>query len=439
MAINDLKDSQIRQMWRDGVEGQHRVAQCLYIKISAPLQASWVFRYVDATQTRRRMGLGTYPDDLSLADAREKAAQYRRLLADHRDPIAERDAETQREAQAIRDREAASVTFSDIAELVIEQAQKRLNNPKHFAQYKKSLTDASKVLDQMPLRDLTHREVAQALRSIWHKTPETADRALGRIGKVFELAQSKGVYPEDRDPCRRFYMESLLGERRADTDETHHPALPACDLPALMQELAQVDSTSAHAVMFAILTAARTQEIRLAKWGQIDLDRAEWLRPADVMKMKRSHAVPLPAQALELLQRIGVGHPDEYVFIARFDRQKGRNRPLSTAAMHGLLRDLGYKDNGAQRLPKYSATLNGRPKPHITVHGFRSTFKGWAIETNPAWDGLSEKQLAHVEANKVKKAYDRIDQLEQRRGMMQAWADYAVPRVGKAMKLQMVS
>lgn len=193
-----------------------------------------------------------------------------------------------------------------------------------------------------------------------------------------------------------------------------------------MADLSKQTSIGSQALRLALLTASRTVEIVQARWGEVNFDKKVWTIPAERMKAKKEHDVPLPKQALEILGALYVeGAPDDsFIFSAR------KGKPLSTAAMEGVLDRMGYTAPVQQGRQSVSTnpTLtypDGSPKPHITVHGTcRSTFRDWVAEKTEYPSDLAEMALAHAIANKTEAAYRRGKMLERRREMMQNWADW---------------
>ena len=185
-----------------------------------------------------------------------------------------------------------------------------------------------------------------------------------------------------------------LGERE------HHAAVPFDEMPAFMTDLRSRESTSALALEYTILTAARTGETIGARWGEIDLDKRNWTVPASRMKAKREHQVPLSDRAVEILQSLKPpsAKDDEYIF-----RGSKRGLPLSNMAMLECLRNI---------------------RKGVTVHGFRSSFRDWAGDHTSFPREITEAALAHVIKDKAEAAYRRRTALEKRRKLMMAWQQF---------------
>jgi integrase len=187
----------------------------------------------------------------------------------------------------------------------------------------------------------------------------------------------------------------------------HHAALPYADLPAFIAELRTRETLGRLALEAAILTAARSGEVRLATWSELDLDAALWTIPAERMKGKREHVVPLSAPAIALFERMKAHRRggSDLVFPGAV-----KGKPLSDMTLTKALRDMGQP---------------------VTAHGFRSTFRDWISEATNFPGEMAEAALAHVVADKVEAAYRRGNLLEKRRAMMAAWGDYC-QRAGAA-------
>ncbi len=248
------------------------------------------------------------------------------------------------------------------------------------------------------------------LRPIWITKAETASRLRGRIERVLDAAKAKGLRSGENPARWRGHLDHLLPARRRLT-RGHHAALPYADAPGFMADLRRRDGAGAQALAFTILTAARTSEVREATWAEIDLKAHVWTVPPERTKLAREHRVPLSAAALAVLE----ARPDTgaagYIFPGAQNAKSKRDgpQPLSDGAMERVL---------------------DRMKVAVTVHGFRSTFKDWALEATSFPDQLSEHALAHVVGDASRRAYARSDMLEKRRKLMEAWAGYCTRPAG---------
>jgi integrase len=194
------------------------------------------------------------------------------------------------------------------------------------------------------------------------------------------------------NPARwKNHLQTLLGGTRRSVE--HHAALSFIDAPAFLAELRQQKSTSASALEFLILTAARTGEVIGARWSEINLNQNTWTIPKERMKSKVDHRVPLCARAIEILK--GLERHSDSIFGSAVT-----GKPLSNMALLQLLRGM---------------------KPGITTHGFRSSFRDWAAEHTNFPREVVEMALAHTVGNKVEAAYRRGDLFEKRRKLMEQW------------------
>ncbi len=413
--------------------GVHGDGGGLYLRVKPDGRASWTLRYQIAG-VRRDLGLGRArgPGAVSLAEARGKAAEARRLVAEGRDPLAVREAEAaaRREADAARERQARN-SFRDVAAACIAARGPEWRNAKHAAQWEATLaTYAHPVIGDMAVDALGVPHVLRVLQPIWTTKPETAARVRGRIEAVLSYAAATGLRPRGFNPASwRGNLDATLPAaakvkrrvREANGRAEHHAALPWRQVPAFMRALAARDGAAALALRFAILTAARTGEVVGAEWREIDMDAAVWTVPAGRMKGEREHRVPLSPAALEVLREVAerTGGREGAVFQAA-------GKPLSNMA---LLMALRRMNAGGPGEPARWVDAEGRA---VTPHGFRSAFRDWAGECTAAPREIAEAALAHTVGNKVELAYRRGDALDKRRALMEAWADWCLGRGERA-------
>jgi integrase len=345
--------------------------------------------------TAREMGLGPYPD-ITLADARERARTARRLLLDGTDPIEARRAE-----RAISALEGArALSFEQAAEQYIAAHEAAWRNAVHRRQWKSTLTTyAFPVMGALPVSAIDTAVVLKVLEPIWKAKPETASRLRGRIENVLDWATAR-EYRRGNNPARwRGHLDKLLPSKSKLRSVRHHPAMAYADIPNFSCELRGRDSISARALEFAILTAARTGEVIGAKWAEIDIKGKVWTVPAERMKARREHRVPLSNRALDILTALPRERGGDYLFPG------GKiHRPLSNMALAELLK--GMDGNGH------------------TVHGFRSSFRDWAAERTSFAREVVEAALAHTIESRVEAAYRRTDLFGKRRGLMEQWAKF---------------
>lgn len=369
--------------------GYHADGDGLYLQVTPSGARSWILRYQLAGR-RREMGLG--PVALfGLAEARQRAAQQRRLLADGVDPIAARRAA----------RAATGRTWGQAVDDFIAAHEPGWKGPAQAAQWRQSLADYGPDRD-LPVEAIDTALVVGLLRKLWTTRTETATRLRGRIERVWDAERVAGTVTGENPARWRGHLDKLLPRPSKVARVVHHRAMPYADVPAFMARLAERDAASRRALRFTILTAARTGEVTGAGWDEFDLEAAEWTVPAERMKAGREHVVPLPAAAVAIL------------------RSLPRDRPpfrLSENAMLYLVQKPPPKGYG---LP-------------YTVHGFRSSFRDWAAETTAHPAEVVEMALAHTIPNKVEAAYRRGNLLAKRRQLMDEWADYVTADMARRL------
>lgn len=364
---------------------------------------SWIVR-VQKDGKRRDIGLGS-ESKVPLKLARERAALVRSQIEVGIDPVAER-------------RKAAGIpTFRESAALVHAEHKRGWKNGKHQAQWMTTLeTYAFPAFGDISVASVDAPAVRDALAAIWLTKPETARRLRQRICTVIDWAVGRGFRATS---LAMPVIDKALPKQRAKAK--HHPALPYAQLPAFMADLRSRESMGRLALEAAILTAARSGEIRLATWDELDLAAGLWTIPAERMKGRKGeeeqHTEPLSKAAIKLFERMKSHRrgDSDLVFPGT-----GRGKPLSDMTLAKAVRDMHEAELKAGR-PGYLDPLQGKV---ATPHGMRSTFKDWASnETNFA-DAVSEMALSHKDQDKTRAAYRRTDFLEKRRMLMAAWADF---------------
>lgn len=373
----------------------------LHLQVAKSGSKSWVFQFT-LNGKRREMGIGS-ASALSLAQARGKAQQCRQLLADGVDPIEARD--TLR-AQAAS--EAAKVlTFKECAERCIKDRSAEWSNPKHAQQWENTLaTYAFPHIGAITVEAVDMAMVRQCLDPIWTTKTETASRVRQRIEKVLDWAKAHGKRSGDNPAAWRGCLESVMAKPGKVTKRENHAALEYAALPGFISSIRKREGIAAVALEFTILTAARTGEVIGAKPDEFDLKAKTWTIPAERMKAKVEHTVPLSPRALDLVKRMRNEHPGSaWLFPGAREGQH-----LSNMAMLELVRGMG--------------TQNAAGEP-ITVHGFRSTFRQWAAEQTTHPREVAEHALAHRLPDKVEAAYQRSTMVDKRRALMTEWNLYS--------------
>jgi integrase len=378
--------------------GMHADGGGLYLRITPQGARNWVLRYM-LNGRPRWMGLG--PLALySLAEARAKALDARRERHDGIDPIDARRADRARH----RLEAAKSITFKECAEAYIASHKAGWRNEKHKYQWPATLQAyAYPVIGALPVQAVDTALVLRVLEAIWTSKSETASRVRQRIENVLDFAKVRG-YRDGENPARwRGHLDKLLPARSRVRQVEHLAALPYPQLPNFLASLRQRDAFAARALEFLILTAARTGEVIGTRWSEIDMLDKTWTVPADRMKARREHRVPLSARAIAVLQEMQTSRPSNDVNAYVFPGPRAA-KPLSNMAFLMLLRRMGLVD--------------------LTVHGFRATFKTWTSERTSIQNEIVEAALAHIVGDKVEQAYRRGDMFEKRRRLMQQWATF---------------
>lgn len=383
MAVSRLKEPGLHFV--GGVAG-------LALQVLPSGGRTWILRATVGGR-RRDMGLGGYPD-VTLAEARDEARKARALIRSGVDPI--------QKAKAARDAlkaEAMKATsFRQAVEAYVAAHAAGWRNAKHRAQWTNSLkTHAYPILGDLSVAHIEMAHVIKVLDPIWREKTETAKRVRGRIERVLDWAATRGLR-DGHNPARwKGLLETVLPKPDKVAQVVHHRALPYSDLPAFMARLQDQASTGAVALRFTILTAARSGEVRGARWSEIDLRKKLWTVPGNRMKAGREHRVPLSSEALSLLEQLPRVAGSDLVFPA------ARGGQLSDMTLSAVLR---------------------RMNVDAVPHGFRSTFRDWVAECTRHGSDVAEMALAHTIGSKVEAAYRRGDLFEKRRALAEDWARF---------------
>jgi integrase len=354
---------------------------------------SWLFRY-QINGRERWLGLGPL-HTVGLAEARQRARAARLQLLDGIDPVqAKRDVKAAAELA-----KAKTVTFAEAANSYFDQHADKWTNRKHRQQWLNTMkVYVWPVIGRLAVAAIDVGLVLKCLEPIWKTKTATASKVRGRIEDVLDWATVRG-YRQGDNPARwRGHLDQVLPARREIKREVHHPALPYAEVPAFMAALRERQGVAARALEFCILTAARSGEVRGARWSEFDLDAATWTVPEGRTKTGKQHRVPLPDAVVALLRALPTEEGNPFVFIG------SRGAGLSHMALDKALKRI--RDNG------------------VTVHGFRSTFRDWAAERTAFPHHVCEQALGHSVGSAVEKAYRRGDLYDKRKKLMQAWADY---------------
>lgn len=357
----------------------------LILKVSKSGGASWFIR-VQHEGRRRDIGLGSIKL-VSLASARAKAAEARKAIReDGRDLIAEK-----------RKAKVDSITFRESAEIFHETHKHQWANAKHGDQWINTMEAyAFPALGSKPVGSITAGDIIATISEVWTAKPETGRRVRQRICAVLDYAHARG-WRATEAPVGSLAVGKGLPKQAAGK---HHPAMPYVELPSFLTRLRASGGVWGRlALEFVVLTAARSQEVRLAEWSEFDLDNGLWTVPAGHMKMRHEHIVPLSPEALAVL------------------------RSASAVRLAGT--DLVFPGtNGGTMSDMTLLAVLRRMKEPVTVHGFRSSFRTWVAEETNFPGEVAEAALAHQNPNEVERAYQRGGLLDKRRKLMEAWGVY---------------
>ena len=396
---------------RDGLPG-------LYLIIGGRNNAHWELRF-ELNGRARWMGLGSCRV-FTLKDARERAKKHRQHLADGNDPLQLRRAERAAKAAAA----AATKTFKECAEAYLEDNRAKWKSAKHGKQWVTSL--ANHVYPKIGNLDVAAIEMPHVLSVLeqrvdaqlgfpagqfWKVRTVSADRVRNRVELILNYAVARGYRDGAKpNPARWDALKHIFPQPTELNTDKHHAAVPYADLPALFAELRRREGVGARALEFLILTAARTGEVVSVTWDEIDFDKELWVVPAERMKGKREHRVPLSSACIDLLRNLYREDGNPNIFIG------ARQPRLSNTALSEVLKRLGRQE---------------------TVHGFRSSFSDWAHEQTAHSDHTIEISLAHKVGTKVEQAYRRGNMFDKRRRLMADWARHCTTptRAGRSAKV----
>jgi integrase len=374
-----------------------RGARGLYLQVRPSGTQSWLLRY-EVNGRERWHGLGSAAD-FALKEARERARRARQFLADGIDPI-----DAKRAARAAAALEAAkAMTFEQATREYLKQHEKKWRSPKSSPQFLSSMTAyVLPRLGGLSVADIDTGLVLKVLEPIWMEKTETASRVRSRIEAVLDWATVRGYRTGDNPARWRGHLSEVLPAPEKIKKRAHHAALPFIEMPRFTTELRAHEGVAARALEFCILTAARSGEVRGARWDEMEFDARVWRVPGSRMKGGQPHAVPLSERALEILRGLPREDGADHVFLGGT-----RGAGLAKMSMANLLKRMGRDD--------------------ITVHGFRSTFRDWAAERTGFPNHIVEMALAHT-LGAVERAYRRGELLDKRRRLMDDWATFATSK-----------
>jgi len=363
--------------------GRHADGGGLYLRVRPSGSKAWVFRGT-VNGREREVGLGPFPDT-SLAAARDDALQCRRWILAGLDPRIER----KREDQTIP-------TFNEAVERYVKSHAPGWCD-RHRLNWENSLKrHASPVLGDMPVNEIRIEHVLKVLKPLWDKKTETAANVRQRIEKVLDACAVHGDRSSENPARWRGRLQAVLPKKSDVSKVKHYESMAWADVPEFMTKLREKNGIGARALEFTILTAARSGETRGAVWSEIDLKAKTWTIPADRMKTKKEHRVPLSVQAVNLLREAPRIDDSPLVFPSPLT-----GRQLSNMTLLKILRDFGLEKE--------------------TVHGFRTSFRVWVSEGTNVLGEVGEAALSHGVKNQTEAAYARSDHFNKRRSLMDRW------------------
>lgn len=376
MLYNALNSMKARQL----SAGKFSDGQGLWLVKRNKTHGKWILR-LSINGSRREMGLGRFPD-VSIAEARQRAAEARRKVRDGLDPIAVR---SQARLKPKR------LTVKEAIEGCFAAKQAELKGEVNAARWKSPLAvHIIPAIGKEAVEDLDQHMIKRALEPIWHEKPEAARKAMNRLTITLRHAAALGL---EVDLQATMKARALLGKSRHEV--THIPSLPYRDAPAFYRMLAEKDSVTCLALRFLMLTVARTSEVRFATFDEINDD--VWILPAARTKSNREHRIPLTDEALRVVEKARALSKQPLLF------PSPSGKALSDAAMAKFMKDNYYE---------------ARP------HGFRATFRTWVEEQTDADYETKEAALGHAVDSGVVRAYQRSDRFEKRRKIMTRWATF---------------
>ncbi len=361
--------------------GKHYDGEGLFLRVTEAGSKSWIWQGTIRGRGRVLRGLGSFRD-VTLAEARDQAREYRKHARNGVDPVdvLKRD---------------ATPTFAEAFHAVLATRRADWKPGSQSEQdWRRTVETYAARLTRRPVDQISAGDVLDVLTPIWSSKNVTAKRLRDRISIVMRWAITKGYRTDD--PASKAVAASLP---KHNGPQKHLAALPHAEVAEVLREIRESRSWLGIRLMieFTILTAARSGEVRLATWAEVEVEAAVWIVPAARMKAGREHRVPLSAAALAVLDQAKT-LTDGHGLIFGSARSNG---PLHRSTPPGVLRELGIPS---------------------TLHGFRSSFRDWCGETGVPRE-VAEHSLAHVVPG-VEGAYARSDLLERRRPVMEDWGAY---------------
>lgn len=361
----------------------------LHVWVKPNLNKYWIFRYTHNGK-QHNISLGAFPA-LSIAEARLKAQQARDQLTSGTNPVAAKNA-----AKTRKKEKETKILFKDFAATCIQTKRAEWSNQKHGDQWVYTLEEyAYPVIGDKALDEITMEDILEILEPIWTTKTETASRLRGRMEWILASATTRKLRTGINPALWRGFLQTILPAPNKIKLVEHHKALPYRQVAAFIADLRETTTIGALALEFTILNASRTGEV--IGGLQSELDGDVWIIPAQRMKAKKEHRVPLCKRSLEILEIARAMDPNSKYLFSK------NGKKLSNMAMPMMLR---------------------RAKVDATVHGFRSAFRDWVSEETTHSSEVAEMALAHTITNTVERSYRRKDLLEKRRLLLNDWEQY---------------
>ena len=381
---------------------------------------TWIFRYTSPTYRNqnnsgkpRRCEIGFGPlKNRSLAEARQKVFELRKLLLEGIEPLEEKKEGTISKALA----EAKRITFATVAQQCIESKKLEWKNEKHKAQWANTInTYVNPLIGKLSIQDIDTNLILKVFEqpikdtktlkegTFWNTRTVTATRVRQRVEVILDWAKARGYFQGENPARLKGHLDHLLQNPTKIRKVKHHPAIPYKEVSKFVKELRSKTSNGALALEYLLLTATRTSETLLAKWDEVDINKKIWTIPPEKTKTKQVHRVPLSTRACEILDIMRSKTKGNFIFPTQVG--KIQDKPMSNMALSSIMKDMPqFKD--------------------YVPHGLRSTFRDWASEETQYQNETAELALAHKIASKTEGSYRRGDQLDKRARMMQDWNAY---------------
>lgn len=425
-----LSDLQIRRLKEDGVYAVGGVPG-LMLRVKGNHKAFFIRYMSPVTKKRREMAIGAY-GVYTLKQARDRAAELRMQIGDGTDPLYLREENLKRQREEATRKAQAAYTVSNLLDDYIQYKDKfsdwsEKERDLFLSRYGRYIRP---VLEKQAVCDVTADQVATVLQPFCKEHPAVAKKVRGMLRRMFAWARARGVF-EGADPVDPKVLFHLLP--RAQPKDRHMAMLAVRDVPRFMAMLRTREGTAARCLEFAILTATRSSNARLAKWEEIDWNKKQWVIPAEKMKVSANddHVVPLSDQVVKLLEEMKAQRYSEYIF------PSPRQAALSDGAFRSVIESMHMESlqrgEGGFVDPKQK-TKDGLPAI-ATPHGIaRASFRTWAQDDELGNDRrfnerVAELCLHHKTGDAYNGAYERNQAMKSRVEMMQAWADYCLSEV----------